>query len=253
MDDILEARYNKWRGYAARAARSVLHDASLAEDILQDAMLKLKKGGHEIDDTLKDNLVYITIQSCAIDQYRYLRRRPTPTAVDVEQLPALDDAPPEVRREEPQQAVRSLLDRLLKRYEQGGEVDYWAVFLVRARSTVGRMWISDLDLDEQTPESLMGRFDAALRWHEEERKRKIKPDWSILDLIWERCVHVIRRDGLLRPRALCEALEGVVPAVPAHNTWTAWESRARKHIGRIALDDAQTLTKLVDLMERDAR
>lgn len=253
MNEPSEERYRSWQKMANGVARSYLHDPQRGEDLLQDAMQNLMRSGYEIDETLTNELVRKVLNNCALDLLRKAKRRPSTVAMDsAGEQGAWRAIYGDQGVSQQRQAIREFLDRL--RFDAGQDTDYWAVFLVRMRSAVGRIWVSNNDLSEQPHAELIARFALALPWDDDERKRCIQLDWSILDVIWERCVGVIQRDGLLRPGPLCASLEGVVPEIPKHSTWSQWESRARREAGQSVLhSEREILAALIELSEGDGR
>jgi hypothetical protein len=253
MSEPSEERYRRWRKMATSVARSYLHDPQRGEDLLQEGMQNLMRSGYTLDDTLTDELVRTVLNRCALDLLRKAKRRPYTVAIDsVGEPGALRALHGELGASQQRQAIREFLDRL--RFDAGQDTDYWAVFLVRMRSAVGRIWVSNDDLGQHTVAELVARFAQALPWDDDERQRRIQLGWSILDVIWERCVGVIQRDGLLRPGPLCASLEGFVPEPPKHSTWSQWESRARREAGECVLrSDREVLVALIELSEGDGR
>jgi hypothetical protein len=253
MGEPSEQRYRAWQNMANHIAGTYLRDRQRGEDLLHDGMQNLARSGYALDDTLTDELVRTVLNNRALDLLREARRRPSTVAMDsVSEPRSLRAIHGELSEAQLRALMRDFLDRL--RFEAGQETDYWAVFLVRVRSAVGRMWVSSRELEERSIAQLVERFADALPWHDDERARRIQRDWSILDVIWERCVGVIQRDGLLRPGPLCAALDGVVPQIPERSTWTQWESRARREAGQcVLLNDRTMLAALIELSESDGR
>jgi hypothetical protein len=246
--------YQRWQKMAAAIARSYLKDPTRSEDLLHDGIQNLSRSGYEIDDTITDALLRTTLHNRAKDLLREQKRRPTTVVVEHEHPDTRALLDPDASAEQLRAALRAVLDDMYKRFDAESGVDYWAVFLVRLRSSVGRSWLTHEELERSAADALNLRFKQVLPWHPHEDARRIQHDWAALERVWARCVEIIKRDGLLRPGALCEGLEGLAPTPPPRNTWTQWESRARREAGLAVLHrDATILAELIELMERDVR
>jgi hypothetical protein len=132
------------------------------------------------------------------------------------------------------EATRELYGRVLVRLREQ-RLDAPAVVgvaLLRLRAALALGTFGHRELADSHLAELLARVESLMPWDEAVRTHELEPRWPPLAVVWERCMEVIKREAVLRPEALAEALDDLVER-PMFERWELWEREARRLMARV--------------------